>query len=338
MIRSAKLEQVLAALNGAKAGDLRNRLQYLATINFPPGLRFGRANRATYGFDEVFAVAAAFALARAGVAPATAAGIVADFWPEIARALVRVGRIGNWHRADAKPQTHEYLLATSERLPTVVRGAGDVRAPARSFAVAIGKLDQLELPQSIGAGAGALLDLDYLYRSMEAALAAAPDPVRESAIGAAFEEFDRLQAGGRSPGSPPASASAPQSVERPAWGFRLGEEDYYYTRAAEIADQAAALGDRTVVPDARTTVLLKYLQRPEPRENWKMNVGIGGIEFYYALAVLSSRAFGVQLGVPHTLVAGAAARLEDAGIDGVAALAAAIRDVAAKGRDYQVPG
>ena len=131
---------------------------------------------------------------------------------------------------------------------------------------------------------------------------------------------------------------APVRFEPPPQGFTLREADYYFTRVAEIATRASASDGTILEPDQRTALLLHYVARPDDHELWKKHVGLGGIEFFYAVAVLTSRVFDESLGVPHTLVAGAVSRLEDAGIIGMDALVTAIQDVAIKGANYRMVG
>lgn len=331
MIRIGKLETVLAAAAGEAAG-VRNRLQYLAVNDFPPGLRVGRARRADYELDELWALSLAFASMRAGMAPAASTAIISDYWPEISRALVTVGNrvLGAWRRPT--PAGRAFLAITAHRLPEAIQGEPK-RARARRYTVSIGPMSADALVDLIGTGGAVIIDLDRAFMEIGNGLLEGPSPIGEEEVRTALNEIEALQ--GASPGM--ASSTAPQSTEHrmhepPPRGERLREMDFYFARAAEIAT-AEDLPRR---PDARQAAFLRYLADPAGREEWKRWIEVAGeVPLGIAVEILSRDAFGVAAEMPETMVAAARSRLQRAGLGGAAALAAAIAEKVAAGRCFE---
>ena len=323
------------ALAGGPAG-VRNRLQYLSISNFPPGLRVGKARRADYGLDEVWALCLATALMRAGMPPAASAAIVTDYWPEIARGLVEVGgRSVRWQRPLAAAD-HVFMIVGAERLPDSIRG-DDPRGPARSYSIYLGPLSSERVVTEVGAGGAVVVDLDRILADMNSALAADPASVSEGTVREALDELEQLHGTTSEVELPEVRRIAGDNhAEQLVRGQRLREMDYYFTRAEEIASAAVTRVLDQSVPNARQAVLLRYLARPAPREIWKRRVRVvEEVGFDEALDVLTCRLFRADSIFPATMGVAAAHALAKAGLADTAALATALIRIASEGRKWE---
>lgn len=308
MIRIGKLEQVISGVVGADVRSVRNRLQYLAVNGFPPGLRVGRAKRADYGLEEVYALNLVFALARGGMPPAAAAAVVGDYWPELAFAMVNAG--GRAISKRSPGAKHEFVLVGAERLP-VSSGSRKDGTPTDSYGVDVGRLADLEKSAMSGTGASLLMDIDALYRAIHAGLTTEPDAVPVEDIEKALLQTYRDQA--LQEGSLDASADAAVSyrdLAPPDRGLRLCEQDYFFARAIELIDAA---GGGPTFSKRRLSVFAAYLARPAPIEAWKRRVPfVAGTSFVEGLAVFAEPVLGTRFELAESEVAAARERLEAA--------------------------
>lgn len=335
MVSIRKCEAVLTAINDGDGTGVHTRLKYLNLQRFPPGLRVGTARRADYDLDEVLAFALWFSLSQASFPPATATALVTDFWPEFTRMFLAAAHEDRAPGIEVEGLGETMAVITGKALKAASKEAPDEAAgPARAWNIEGALPSDLQDRLAGGYSSSVVVDLAATRRALLTALETGERPVAADWIAEQTASIARREGwtvaldrrGHR-------DVVAVRSKERNPRGEKLGERDYFFTRAIEIVDALAADATRRF-PRQRLRRLARYVMRPSPREDWKRWVEVedSGVQFVRAMEALIDGAGLVEGGSPHTVLTGAANRIAD-GEPGV--LAAKIRHTAERARFYE---
>jgi len=337
MVGIRKIEAALAATNGGDATGLHTRLQYLNLQRFPPGLRVGPARRVNYDLDEAYAFALWFSLTQAAFTPLAAMALVTDFWPELTRLFLAASqKAGVSGIAVPNPDETIAVIYGNALTMTARPSPSNLEAVARPFDITSATHSNLAGRLGGGLAASVVIDLVTVRSALVSALKADPEPLDQSTL-----DQQITSVAIREGWSPEAKNGAPipeiRRKEIPPRGEKLGERDYYFSRAIEFIDTIGNRPERAALTP-RLERIAGYLLTPSPREEWKrwVEVADSGRQFIWGIGALLAETTTVTTHLPETLVIGAASVIADGD---TSALAVKLRATAERARDYEpLPG
>lgn len=263
-MRFGALEDMLVELTGGEQQSVVGRFRKLRLMPFPDAIRNGLGNRIEYDLARVLALCAAFELNALLIPQSHAVSIVRSIWPELVRGFITAA-VG----LDIMDRPARMPADLSSIVAIEIDGfapAGDPEATASNLSVRVTK----------SATTGRTVAVRFDCAPLVASLAARMDKNAGDAAEALAAFTDLERSFGWSEGPIPHRASVSELLA----GTSFLDRGPYLERAAAFLRIAATL---IVTREAEKPVrarshraaqlLLDYLGRPSPIDQWKGEIG-----------------------------------------------------------------